>query len=83
MRLVIEFDDDGATRATLTKRPSWLGRLFGHRLHVAHVYYNEQSDHWYYEDRGFVGPDLEWRIKAERRWRTVHELPAAHVTLKP
>jgi len=79
VRVEIEFDDERGMRGTLTLRPSWIGRLFGRRTRVARVFLSDQTRDWHFAyDGEWVGSDLEARIKQERRWRTVSELPPAH-----
>jgi hypothetical protein len=76
LRITIEFDDERGTHATLTMSPSWLGRLFGRHRRVARIALGITND-WRFVDGVWVGSVLEARIKYERRWQTVGELPSA------
>lgn len=79
MKVTIEFDDERGTRARITMKPSWLGRLFGAQSRVARIFLSDGSNDWRFVDGEWVGSALEARIKHERRWRAVADLPSASV----
>ena len=76
--MTIEFDNERGTSGTITRRPSWLGRLFGGKPHVAHFHRSRDDYDWRFSyDGAWVGTDLTKALDEERRWRTLGDLPTA------